>query len=221
MFERDYFESMEWTQYMKLQEERPSAFSRSNQLSLVTDQAEILDYMNRTGKKIGVMYYSEYSIVVVDLVRDTQGNNFAYERVLPAVTGSAVVTVPRISGTDTYIILRQFRHSIRDYQLGFPRGFGEPGLTALQNAAKELKEETGAEVINLSELGTIVADSGILGNYVTAVACEIQSPDTKLRTEGIVEVLLLSKAELDTYIAAGKINDGYTLAAWSLYNLKK
>ena len=73
--------------------------------------------------------------VVVDVVRAKNGSLFAYERLMNRVMRGAVVIVPYYNGK--YILLRQYRHALREYQYGFPRGFGEEGMSAKENAGKE------------------------------------------------------------------------------------
>ena len=214
MFTNRYFETEAWTDYLQLREERPELFLDRPQLPLCLSHEEICAYMNRTGQRIGVMYRSPYSILVVDLVRSPLGDLFAYERVLPAAASGAVVTIPMLSGR--YVLLRQFRHSLRSEEISFPRGFGEPGLSAIENAKKELLEEIGAHADHLRLIGSVTPDSGLLSSRVSVVTCSVDQVVEKKDCEGIQEVLLMTGEELRSCIAAGKITDGYTLAAWAL-----
>lgn len=215
MYTKDYFDTPEWQQYEQLRSERPDAFKDDPHLMICSDQHRILDFMNRTGRKIGVVYKSPFSLMVVDLVEDLSANLFAYERLLPAVTGSAVVTIPKLD--DRYVLLNQFRHALRQMQLAFPRGFGEERLSALENAEKEIKEETGAaSVTDLRLLGHITPDSGEMGTCVSIVSCCIDKINLNKNYEGIDRILLVTEDELREMIAHGRITDGYTLAAWAL-----
>ncbi len=215
----DYFKSEQWTAYLKLMEERPAAFQDSEQIRIITDPETVMEFIERTGRTIGVLYQSPFSILVVDLVRDAGGEVFAYERLLPAVPGGAVVTVPRCG--DSFILVKQYRHAIRKTQLSFPRGFGEKNINAIDNAAKELKEEIGARVTASRRLGAVTADSGILGNEVDVIEAIIEPGEFKSGYEGITEVLLYTEDEMDRLIAERQITDGYTLAAWTLYKSSK
>lgn len=215
---KEYFEQENWTSYLELIKSRPESFRQNDLLRIITDESTVLNFMKKTGKLIGVLYKSRYSILIVDLVCDKNGRLFEYERMLPAVESGAVVTIPHYG--NSFILLKQFRHSIRAYQLAFPRGFGKVGLDTEENAAKELKEELGAEVISSRLIGTVVADSGLLGNQVDVVECEINRETLKYGYEGITEILSVSGNELERLISDGNISDGYTLAAWALYNTK-
>lgn len=78
----DYFKSEQWSAYLKLMEERPAAFQDSEQIRIITDPETVMEFIERTGRTIGVLYQSPFSILVVDLVRDAGGEVFAYERLL-------------------------------------------------------------------------------------------------------------------------------------------
>ena len=204
----------EWTEYLELVRERPELFRQDERLSIIFDEEEVKAFVADTGKPIGVAYRSPYNLMVVDLVRAPGGKPFAYERLIPASTGSAVITIPRYEGK--FALLRQFRHSLRGEQYAFPRGFGEDGLSAEENAAKELEEELGAFVLSCVRLGNVVSDSGVSGNGAAVILCRIECPECKKGYEGIQGVALLDEASLQELIASGQVNDGYTLAAWTL-----
>lgn len=218
MVKEEYFNGEEWQEYLRLQKERPEAFAPSDYYTIITEPDRVFDFVNRTGRKIGVLYRSSFSILVVDLVSDKSGDEFAYERLLPSATGSAVVMIPELG--DKFVLLRQFRHSIRHEQLAFPRGFGEEGLGAAENAAKEIYEELGAEITEQRVLGEVTGDSGILGTKVTVIECTVNKAAPEKGNEGIIDLLLLSEDEMNRYISSGKITDGYTLAAWALHSAK-
>lgn len=203
-----------WEDYLRLARERPEAFSQDERMKLVFDRDTVQEYAQRTGKPMGIVYRSPYHIMVVDLVQTPDGKRFAYERLLPAVQRGAVVTVPYYSGR--YALLRQFRHALRGEQYAFPRGFAEEGLSVEENAEKELWEELGSHVYAVKRLGTVVADSGISGNAVSVVLCEVGEVALHRDYEGIQDVILLTESELSEWIAAGKIDDGFTLAAFAL-----
>lgn len=206
--------NIEWIKYKKMMEERPQHFVVSNELQIIVDEKKVTDFENKTGITIGINYESAYRIMVVDLVFDGK-NYFAYERILPAVDTGAVVIVPIYKGK--FIILKQFRHALRDYQYAFPRGFASEGLSAEENCKKELREELGCETKEISFLGTMVADSGLSGDKVNVYLCNIDSYKECQGYEGIRQVVELSLSEYKEYVAKGKINDGYSLAAYAMY----
>jgi hypothetical protein len=79
-----------------------------------------------TGDEYGLVYKSPFNTLLVDaIVSDVRAPQsgacyYPYERILPTA-GDGAVIVPICHGK--LVLLRQFRHALRDYQLSFPRGF--------------------------------------------------------------------------------------------------
>lgn len=205
----------EWLRYQELIKERPESFANNGQLTILTDEHSVEAFEQQSGQTIGVVYESPFNLMVVDLVEDPNGKRFAHERLLPAISKGAVVAVPIYDGK--LVLLNQYRHALRRNQYAFPRGFAEAGISPADNAIKELGEELGAEVKSYRQLGTVVADSGINGNEVSVFLCELKNVELKYQYEGIESLIMLTEDELADWIANGRIDDGFTLAAFCLY----
>ncbi len=212
-------DKIELAKYFKLMKEYPQEFVNTGSLHIVTDKKVIREYVRNTGNRIGVLYESPYHMMVVDLVYNQPGEYFAYERLFPFDSGVGVVCVPRYKGK--YIILRQYRHAMRDFQYAFPRGYGEDGILGIENATKELREEIGAKLSSQDLLGRVIPDSGLCGNSVEIYLCEIEGYEKKTGYEDIVDVLELSFEELTNMVATKQITDGFTLSAYSLLIAKQ
>lgn len=119
-------------------------------------------------RRIGVIYESSYNMLLVDLVYEREGQYFAYERIVPTAIDSAVVVLPIYM--ENIIIMKKYRHAIRECQYAIPRGFAEDNITVEDNVKKELWEEIGAKTGKITYLGEIVADSGLSGGHVEAYA---------------------------------------------------
>jgi ADP-ribose pyrophosphatase len=202
----------EWREYLELVRQRPEEFRQDTRLKLVLNETCAESFEQECGQKIGVLYRSPYHILVADLV-EAEGRLFRYERILPAAAGS-VVAVPVWEGR--FLLLRQFRHAIRQLQYGFPRGFGEPGIPARDNVKKELAEELHAPVHAVRRLGVVTADSGLSGGWTEVFLCRVGKPEIAPPYEGIVSLEALTRAELEEWIRRGEITDGFTLAAYGL-----
>lgn len=208
-----------WGEYVKLMEDRPESFINSDQIHIVKEEEVVRKFCKETGKKIGVVYKSDYNIFLVDLIRAENGNLYTFERLLPAVLRGAVVTLTIYNGK--FLLLNQYRHALREYQYSFPRGFGTDGVDSEDNARKELKEETGGLVEDIVKLGTVVADSGLSGNKVAVYACIISGVSLQYHHEGIKDFIEVTQEELEQLVIDGKITDGFTLSAYSLYCIMK
>ncbi len=212
-----YHQTAAWQKYLLLMKERPDDFAQGP-LEIVTDAGLVDRFYEENRKELGVLYRSPYHILVVDLVRDMEDRDrlFAYERLLPAADGAAVVAVPVYNGK--FILLCQFRHAVRKDVLAFPRGFGENGLGSEDNLKKELKEELQVDQVeDIRPLGSIAADTGSLSGQADVYFCRVSRPRIRQGYEEIEELVYADEAGLRQMIARGEIIDGFTLAAFALY----
>lgn len=203
-------------EYFRLMEERPSLFICGS-LPIISDRALLERYMEESGKQLGVIYKSEFNCLVVDLL-DDGGRLVTYERIIPSATNRGVVCIPVFK--DGVILIRQFRHAIREEQLCFPRGFGEDGLESCNNAKKELFEEIGAVVSSVEKIGEIVADSGLSSGRCDVFLCRIDGYSPDRHDEGIIDTELYSFDRVKEMISSERINDGFTLSAFMLLEAK-
>lgn len=211
--------SGELQRYFSLIEERPEQFRSSELICIEKDVDKIMEYEKKTGKKIGVVYQSDYNFFVVDLIRDSDGTYYTYERLLPVIKQGAVVAMTKCG--NQFVILRQYRHAIQGFQYAFPRGFGETGITAEENVKKEVKEELNAVVKKMEYLGKVIADSGLCGNEVSVFLCEVEGFAERYGYEGIESVVTLDEEKLNAWIKKGLITDGYSLAAYGMYKARQ
>ena len=205
---------MERTDYYELMSVRPELFE-DGVIHIVKDEEIISEFEKNAGRQIGIVYKSAYNMVLVDLVYIEEGKYFAYERLVPTVAKGATVILPVCNGK--FVLVKQYRHALRDFQYSLPRGYGENKLSAAENARKEIREELGAEATNIRYLGECVANSGISGDKVAVYACEVDSVNTDVREEGIVKYILVTEKELKAMLREGRVNDGFTMSAFALY----
>lgn len=204
----------ELKEYFDLMDERADLFRDNELIPIEKDIEKIRRFTAQTGKKIGVLYHSQYNMLITDLIAPANGSPYVYERIVPNAEGG-VVAAAKYNGK--FVLIKQFRHSLRNYQYCFVRGYGERGISTEENAAKELSEEIGGVVARSVFLGELSADSGLSSGITSVYLCEVQSVKPKIGYEGIQEIVMLDEQELVQWINDGKINDGFTLAAYALY----
>ena len=204
-------------EYFSLMRQKPELFVPSDVYPIVTDRAVLEAFQRESGKRVGVLYKSCFNTLVVDLVGG-EGGYFTYERVIPTSNECGVVCVPVMDGK--FLLLRQYRHPIRERQLCFPRGFGEDGISPEENAKKELWEETGAIAKHCAYIGSLTPDSGLIGAGCRVFLCFVDSLKEEALVEGIENTLWLDERELEEKIKKREINDGFTLGAYMLYKTK-
>ena len=78
----------------------------------------------------------------------------------------AVVIVPIVDTLEgkKLVITKEYRASINDYEYGFPAGLIDPGKTMEETVQKELKEETGLNVVRIVDQSNIVVSSAGLSD---------------------------------------------------------
>jgi ADP-ribose pyrophosphatase len=171
---------------------------------------------------IGVVLDDPYVLMLRDLVEFPGGALSGYIRLVnrPAAEGSeGVVILPRL-GEDV-LLLRQFRHATRQWHLEVPRGFGTVGLTAAENARKEIGEETGGEVLGeLLDLGLVHSNTGMESHAVRLFYARLRSVKGPEAAEAIEGFELVPLEELDRWIADGRVTDAFTIAAYTRAKLR-
>ncbi len=211
-----------WQKYLELVKERPSLFTREG-LEVITDEATVREFEGNGGREIGIAFESPWRYVLVDLVRTASGKMFGYERVVPVKTGGVAV-LPVFEG-DKIILIREYRHPVQCWRWEMPRGFGTVGASALQNASKELFEETGIEDARISHLGQLNTDSGLTSDQVDLFLAEVRTLSISLlnkeETEEISHVRMFSLEEVRRMIADGEITDSFTLSALGIWQVTK
>ena len=205
--------------YLELVKERPNLFTEEG-LEVILDQDVIAEFEANGGREIGIAYESPWRYMLVDLVRNN-GKLFAYERVIPVKTGGVAV-LPVYE--NNIILIHEYRHPIQCWRWEMPRGFGTPGASAMQNAAKELFEETGIEEAKLTHLGQLNTDSGLTSDQVDLFVAEVEkltiSLFNKEDTEAISHIRLFPIEEIKCLIADGEITDSFTLSALGIWQLQ-
>jgi len=165
---------------------------------------------------IGVVYQDPFIALIRDAVRFRSGGLGAYIRSLPAddtvTAGAAVLAVHG----GKVILIRHFRHASRGWHWEIPRGFGTAGEDREATARREVSEELGAKVLALVALGHVSFEGGVPGDLPQVFWAEVTEPRQLEAEEGIDEMIAVTPAGLDEMIAAGQIDDAFTLAAVSL-----
>ncbi|MBG0739023.1 NUDIX hydrolase [Paeniglutamicibacter antarcticus] len=120
-------------------------------------------------------------------------------------------------GTPHLGLVRQYRYPIGEFTLEFPRGGAED--LSLDEAPRELIEETGLEYSSAIRLGTLRPDTGILTTQVavwkTVHGIEHLRPG-HVEDETGAKIEWYSYGELIGMIRNGKIICGMTLGAITL-----
>jgi ADP-ribose pyrophosphatase len=120
------------------------------------------------------------------------------------------------------LLVRQFRHATRSWEIELPRGARLPGESSEKCALREGKEEVGGiptEASRIEDMGSINPDTGILRSNIGLVAVtnvtineSAQDRDVSESHLGIIKVNI---QEFLAMINRGEITCGITLAAFT------
>lgn len=110
-------------------------------------------------------------------------------------TDNAVEIVP-IFKDGCILVCREFRYAINDYCLEFPAGLIDAGETAEEAATRELKEETGLDVVEiLGKLQAGYSSAGMTDEKVAVVYCVVDGQITESEGKEEIHSLILDVDE--------------------------
>ena len=124
----------------------------------------------------------------------------------------AAAMVPMLNQTEV-VLIKQYRHAVREFIWEIPAGTLEPEESAIQCAKRELIEEIGYSASAWQQLGTITPLPGCSDERIHIfLASELQPAKQDLDED---ELLKVHKLELSTaleMIFSGEIQDGKTIS---------
>jgi ADP-ribose pyrophosphatase len=167
----------------------------------------------RYWRRTGVVHENPYLIVVRDAVRFPNGNLGTYIRTMPA-SGAAGAAILPILG-EKIVLLRHARHATRGQHLEIPRGFGEPGVPAVEQALVELREEIEADAGIPVSLGEFHSNNGVATDCVELFIVEIHEVGRPQISEGIIAIETYHPSEVADLIRISTITDSFTIAAFT------
>ena len=222
--------------YLHLMNKRPELFRNTKEtggINIIKDieriqleQKKIKAKLHEQGKpeewiEIGVLAEDQWFYVLRDMVEFPDGKIGGYIRWINRTSQEAggFNVVLMCVQNDKVLMIKKYRHEERGWSWEFPRGFGEPGLTAEENAQKELEEEVGAKASHLTLLNKLSEEKG--GTAVFYAEIETEQKIVLDSGEGITSYRWVSQRELDELVAQGKLEDWFSLWAYALMISKK
>ena len=130
----------------------------------------------------------------------------------------AIAAVARVPD-GRFVFVRQFRKPIEREVLEVIAGRKNPGEKPEDCAAREIREETGHEVVALHPLGPLYPSPGYVDELIHLFFAELADspaaqdgdPDERITVE------YLTREEFEGMLDGGLIDDAKTLAAWLLF----
>ena len=127
-----------------------------------------------------------------------------------------------VSNNNTYFMVRQYRYLNNKFSLEFPGGGVKKGIDLMENAKKELIEETGLKSDSIQVLSEFNPFNGVTDEICTLFLAEnlIKEKAQPEESEEF-ELFEFNEHDINQRIQSGEIWDGMTLASWSIYNNSK
>ncbi len=131
------------------------------------------------------------------------------------------VNIIPLTPENEVILVRQYRHGIRDLTLEIPGGLVEGQDTPEQAAIRELREETGYEASEMIPLGDVLPNPAIQNNrcYTFLAKDVVLAGEQQLDEQEDIEVLLRPFADIPRLIREGEIDHSLVVAAFLKYFL--
>ena len=97
------------------------------------------------------------------------------------------------------VVIKEWRHPISDYEWSMPAGLLDPGENPAKAAKRELKEETGLDIIDIRNITPFIYNTAGLTNESTCIVyCTAKGEITKENQEGTedIETYLIGRKEM-------------------------
>lgn len=134
----------------------------------------------------------------------------------------AVVIVPVLNG-GSVVLVRNERFAVGQELYEFPAGkLDSPGEAPSACAARELAEETGYRPGRLERIGGFFSCPGAVTEYLHVfLATELTAGEQALEGHERIRVEVVSPRRLGEMIASGELHDGKSIAAYTLWQMRK
>lgn len=202
-------------EYRDLLEQYPDALGpigdwRKGEIELITDLNEMAEIERTTGRQVGIVAQDAYWIWLNDPVRFPSGRAAVYGRLLwrHSLDGPPGVTVACVDRARQAIyLICNFRHATRSWELELPGGLREKGESIEEAARREVMEESGLILTQISLLGWIAPDSGKSNSVVPVVLAEVASEGVAdpEESEAIAGWIALPIAQVREAMRAGEM----------------
>jgi ADP-ribose pyrophosphatase len=152
--------------------------------------------------------------VVEEVAHDPSG--FEIKRAIIKHPGSAVMMA--VDGNDRVLLVRQFRLPAEQELWELPAGRLDPGESVLEAAKRELREETGYQAKQWSELGSFWASPGYVAEKMTIfLASDLTEGKQETMEDERIEIQWFPIAQMGEMIRTGQIIDGKTMIGYFLW----
>ena len=118
-----------------------------------------------------------------------------------------IVATIEIAGEKKLVVTKEFRVPIWDYEYGFPAGLIDDGEDIEETVRRELKEETGLELVRIKHISSpVYSSAGLTDESCHMVLVEAKGQPSTEWLDGAedIEVLLLDVEGIRNLLASDK-----------------
>jgi ADP-ribose pyrophosphatase len=135
------------------------------------------------------------------------------------VTHPGSVVVLPVFADGRLLLIRQYRHSAKQYLWELVAGRKDPGETFEHGAHRELKEESGYSAKKMRQLMDVFPTPGFVAeNMVIFLAQGLTKGEAEPEADEKITQKIVTLKEAETWIRTGKIRDAKTVAAVLFYS---
>ncbi len=176
--------------------------------SLKAGKIEIVDSAPDEFGPFGEIFRNRFVVFRNDPVEFPDGSRGGHVALSPAansVGGAAILPI----WEDKLVLCREFRHAIRGWQVGIPRGFADSGESSEQAARRELVEEYGVDDFSLEFLGSMAPDSSVQSAIIDLFLARLGSLPVSVGEFGASQPILMSVQETMRSLGEGELTDSF------------
>jgi ADP-ribose pyrophosphatase len=159
-------------------------------------------------------------LLKVDVVEVDLGSGRTGRRELIRHPGAIAVLARVPDGR--YVFVRQFRKAVEADFLEVVAGTLDPGEDREACVARELREETGHQALEIVSLGSVVPTPGYCDEaiHVFYARADAEPGEQDPDEDEALDVVYLTGEEVEAVIRDGTLRDAKSLATWLLYDRK-
>jgi ADP-ribose pyrophosphatase len=135
------------------------------------------------------------------------------------VQSSDYVTILAFTPDGKIPLIKQFRPAVECFTWEFPAGGIEPDETPEEACVRELKEETGLDVISMKSLGSLYHDTARSTNRAYSFVVQASAPPADFVPEVGLTVTYIDRSELTEKIRNGELQLNANLALLALHDM--
>ena len=132
------------------------------------------------------------------------------------------VNIIPITAHNKVVFVEQFRYGIENTTLEIPGGMVDSGESNQIAAERELVEETGYQVENAIELGSLSPNPALFTNKVTSyVGYNAKKIKDISANDKNIKVHLIPLKDIDQLLYKGQVNHALVVAAFHIFKIKE